>query len=576
MRETRSGSQILFGYLPDQTVDLDGRVWRVAKWDDPHIEAVDARSIREELIRQATVWATANLDGGYVADLFKGLPITVLSLNRAKGVTVRSFPRIWICKGCSRAIEIGDRDFIAAKTCACGRKSWGQFHFVGYHDCGASQAPRLPRCPTHSQVRVRFPGTASAQDISFECPECNRVLQRGLGFRQCECGTAPMRFTVHRAASVYSPRSFVVVVPPSDEKMKMLQEAGGPTRAIQWVLGGMETRSVLEFGVTQSSFVRTLMAQGLSRELAEQFSQQAVAKGELHSDEGSQALDIPASLREEVESQAVKIAMGLFDSRTLVADLGKATETGGELHELYSQRYPKAADSARIQSVEFVDRFPVLTGNYGYTRGDSNPGKSRLVTFRHKNSYAVYSEIAQTEALFVRLRPTAVARWLELRGFTLPSWKDDRSARLAILKTASMPLPGTDPPQTPTLGSSLLTLIHSFCHRLIRRTSVLAGLDRNSLSEYLVPLHLGFFVYASGRGGFVLGGLQALFETELDRLLDEIVYAEHRCALDPGCERGGFACAACLHLGEPSCRWFNRFLDRSVLHGPTGYLTANL
>jgi hypothetical protein len=31
---------------------------------------------------------------------------------------------------------------------------------------------------------------------------------------------------------------------------------------------------------------------------------------------------------------------------------------------------------------------------------------------------------------------------------------------------------------------------------------------------------------------------------------------------------------ACLHLGEPSCRWFNRFLDRSALFGDHGFLVG--
>ena len=58
----------------------------------------------------------------------------------------------------------------------------------------------------------------------------------------------------------------------------------------------------------------------------------------------------------------------------------------------------------------------------------------------------------------------------------------------------------------------------------------------------------------------MLGALQAMFETRLDRLLDDFVHGESRCPLDPGCRAGGGACMACLHLGEPSCRWFNRFL----------------
>ena len=81
-----------------------------------------------------------------------------------------------------------------------------------------------------------------------------------------------------------------------------------------------------------------------------------------------------------------------------------------------------------------------------------------------------------------------------------------------------------------------------------------------------------FVVYAASRGDFVLGGLQAVFETSLNRFLEDFLTGEWRCALDPGCRSGGGACMACLHLGEPSCRWFNRFLDRSSLFGEHGFL----
>jgi hypothetical protein len=83
-------------------------------------------------------------------------------------------------------------------------------------------------------------------------------------------------------------------------------------------------------------------------------------------------------------------------------------------------------------------------------------------------------------------------------------------------------------------------------------------------------------MYAAARGDFVLGGLQALYETELDRVLDSVSRGEQRCALDPACTTEGAACAVCLHLGEPSCRYFNRFLDRRVLFGRDGYLTATM
>jgi len=211
---------------------------------------------------------------------------------------------------------------------------------------------------------------------------------------------------------------------------------------------------------------------------------------------------------------------------------------------------------------------------YGYTRGGGDPATSRLVPFRRpRGGYRLHGDLAETEALFFRLDPVMVAAWLSKRGHALSSAASQgpSQARIAILESAVIPPPG-DEPDSPTVGSDLVTLVHSYAHRLIRRAAVYAGIDRDALAEYLVPLHLGFFVYAAARGDFVLGGLQAVFETELDTLLTAAIDSEHRCPLDPGCSRGAGACLACLHLGEPSCRYFNTYLDRKVLFGSDGYL----
>lgn len=542
-------------------------MWKVRRWNQPIPAAVDDAALRDELLRQATAWERAGTDGDYARDLRRGLPVQVLTLNYGTGVEVEPYPRVWICKSCNRMEATGDQ------ACRCGSRSWGQFHFVGYHDCGALREPWVPRCQQHQQARIRFPGTASAAEIVIDCPECGVVLRRGLGMPNCTCGNGRVTFTVHRAARVYSPRSVVIVNPPTPERVRELREAGGATRALQWVVEGMTTRSARDLGRTRSAFMRQLLDQGFERNSALQLTAQAVAMGQVSDDDDS-TVNLPEVQRQEAESQAVKIAMATFESRTRIEDLVAGATAGSELHQLYDQRYGAAFDAAGLQAVEFVDRFPVLSGNFGFTRGDSAPGASRLVAYRDRRGrYAIYADIAQTEALFVRLSPTRVATWLERNGHQLDAWSDDRAARLAILRAAQIPVPGTDPPPVPDVGSSLLTLVHSYSHRLLRRAAVHAGLDRNSLSEFLVPLHLGFFVFAAARGGFVLGGLQALFETELDQLIEEVVFSEHRCPLDPGCDRAGGACAACLHLGEPSCRWFNRYLNRSSLHGPTGYFS---
>jgi len=127
----------------------------------------------------------------------------------------------------------------------------------------------------------------------------------------------------------------------------------------------------------------------------------------------------------------------------------------------------------------------------------------------------VYGDVAKTEALLVRLRPEAVVQWLVQSGSALEPGTDDRSARLSILRSALVPHPGEKRDLANT-GAKLLTLVHSYAHWFIRQLAVQSGIDRNGLSEFLVPEHCSFFVYAASRGDFVLGGLQSVFETDLD------------------------------------------------------------
>jgi hypothetical protein len=294
----------------------------------------------------------------------------------------------------------------------------------------------------------------------------------------------------------------------------------------------------------------------------------AVASGAVAEDVGN--MDLPESATEGAEAQAITIALAVSESRLRIDDMAKTAPRLSSIEVLYREIYSRSLAEAGVNSVELIDKFPVLTGHYGYTRGSANPGESRLRAFRERSGdYIVYGDVAETEALFVRLDPVRVADWLRRRGFAIARCDSPESARLMILKacvTSNIGASGR------SLQEELVILVHSYAHRLIRVLAVHAGIERNSLSELLVPLHLGLFVYAASRGDFVLGGLQAVFESDLDQVLNELTFGEHRCALDPGCTKGGAACVACLHLREPSCRYYNTLLNRSFLFGSLGYL----
>lgn len=57
-----------------------------------------------------------------------------------------------------------------------------------------------------------------------------------------------------------------------------------------------------------------------------------------------------------------------------------------------------------------------------------------------------------------------------------------------------------------------------------------ASIERDGPAEYLLPHHVAFVIYAASCGVFVLGGLQAVFETSLHRFVADLVDGESYCA----------------------------------------------
>lgn len=370
---------------------------------------------------------------------------------------------------------------------------------------------------------------------------------------------------VHRSASVYGPRSVVIVNPPSIAQRERIENAGGSARALAWVFSGLKTHWMDEAPPGPESMRRLLKSQGLSEFLVDELVMKAVASGEISPDPN---VHISPEFSQRAHQEAKHIAVALAASRMTLDQLVKIAPSG--LKPVYEVDYPKWLAASGLEAVDFIDSFPVLTGHFGYTRGPSNDAaKSVLVPFSdQRGDFIVYGEVCETEALFVRLDPLMVAQWLAQRGVAIDEVKTPIEARPAIVNAVARDELGT-------AQALLTTLVHSFAHRFIRVAAVHTGVERSSLSEFLVPLHCGFFVYAAARGDFVMGGLQAVYEGELHKLLRDFVSGEHRCPLDPGCRQNGGACMACLHLGEPSCRLFNRWLDRDVLHGAEGYLAVD-
>jgi hypothetical protein len=377
-----------------------------------------------------------------------------------------------------------------------------------------------------------------------------------------------MLVTVHRAAVVFSPRFTVLVNPPDPAVAARLRAAGGGARALDWVLDGMTVDDPTVGRQTLAGLVDTFRQAGLSEESAQRYAQDAVDRGEAEAGNTGTGVALPDAVREKAHEEALSLASAVRGGRTRVADMVAGTTP--PLRTLYEGAYSDSIRRAGLGSVELLANFPVATLAFAYTRGDLAPGAARLVPFRERGHVRAYGSLSRTEALLFRLDPLRVYQHLMEAGHALPDATDQRDARIALLQRMEVPYATQEIYQP--LGGDLLRLVHSYAHRTIRRLAAFSGIERDALAEYLLPHSLGFIVYAASRGDFVLGGLQAVFETTLHRFMADLVEGETRCPLDPGCRSGGGACMACIHLGEPSCRWFNRFLDRSELFGQNGFL----
>jgi hypothetical protein len=241
--------------------------------------------------------------------------------------------------------------------------------------------------------------------------------------------------------------------------------------------------------------------------------------------------------------------------------------------------------SMGLEDVSVVIDFPITTAVYGFSRADYQPALCRLNAFppdRDSGRLPVFTDVVEADAIMVRLDPHRVCRWLETVGHPprLPAGTSaDMATRAYFVSTfGDVSLRATLDDHTPQ-ARLVFGLLHTLSHVCVRQAALLCGLDRNSLSEYVLPRALTFAIYCNHRFGATIGALVSLFEQALPEWLRAVAGNRH-CVYDPVCRDRGGSCHSCTHLAETSCRFFNLNLGRQFLHGgidpelgevPSGY-----
>ena len=601
-RMRRGKQQILLNYLPGRTFDFEriGVISRVDQIRGMRRQDLNGQLILNAVAEYASGWNEAHRPA--LRDDNLALTGRFVLLD-PKEVKTTMFPPVFWCQNsrCGRVLSTPEGEVPAATCPTCKREKLVQLRFVRVHRCGALQ-PLQPHycrnCKTSNYMALNTHGSERIANFRWQCMKCRTTLPVfGGRCKECQWNTPVPGVTqpwnagieVHRAGRTFYPHYVVLLNQPGQELSSFLttpnwhQLAGAAFLELPEVAGRRLADLRDEQGPQRASTQydrATLKAQGFSDDQVKQFleMQAQLAASEDQKEECPSPVRIAHALVERTgvpepvwrrSGQEMLEAVLPFQSSTAQQMLATDVDVNnGETNPANS------AQSMGIERVTLVVDFPITAATFAFSRVDYQPDRCQLNPFPpdrdHEGRYPIFVDIVQADALSIRLNPATVWRWLELNGHA-PAHPEaasdpDRATRAYFVKL----LDGV--PLRETLRASraeermVFGLLHTLSHLAVRQAALFCGLDRTSLSEYILPRALTFALYCNHRFGATIGALASLFEQSLNEWLNSIREA-NRCVYDPVCGDRGGSCHACTHLAETSCRFFNLNLGRSLLFG---------
>ena len=588
---TRGKQQILLNYLPGKTFDFErGPIARVK-----HIRGFPQSDLNETIVvekiaRQARAWSSEHRPalGDHVLDD----PGRFVLLDPVE-VEAEMFPDVFWCQNgqCGRVVGGRQQGQPQSRECpACRSGSLAQLRFVRVHRCGAIEPLVPPRCSRCESQDVSLSTRDSERLAAFRwvCRTCRHSYSLFGGIcRQCdwpEGGTRHpgiMDIEVHRAGRTYYPQSAVLLNVPRSELESLLEnphwecivaarfldlplvsgrrlsEFAGQGEGQASGLSGSELDHVLESGISAEEAVERLRVMRAARKEGQAPGNDEICEAVRR--ESGVSLDVWRNCGSELLEAIVPFESGA--APTLLSEC----ESRAESYDV--------ARGLGLQDVALVQDYTIANATFGFSRVDYQPNECWLNPFPPDGNYAgrlpIYVDRIQADALLITLDPEAVLRWLSANGIgaSLPNGSEHaHSIRGYFVRLFDNVSPYH------TLGAEeievrmVFGLLHSLSHLCVRQASLLCGLEKSSLSEYLLPHALTIAIYCNHRFGATIGALTALFEQTVSQWLRGI-RDSRTCVYDPVCQDHEASCHACTHLSETSCRFFNLNLSRSFLFG---------
>ena len=503
-------------------------------------------------------------------------------------------PWVFVCSSCGRVRQYYSYDEFKRREhepCDNCRKHMTQIRMIRFCRCGYADGIYVPKCqnPEHGTKYMYRRGSGTdfvcskcgrKAVISYTCPECHNQLEirpaldsshfipatvtlidlldkRKDVFLENETDYQGEKVVISQYLGLVSPEQYGAVVTKGN-----ITREDDFEKALQ-----VEADSLRAAGLDDATITLVIDAKRLSNPNNHIF--EAIAK-------------VSNGLSVSIPEEYTPIAEAILEYDELLhakvtLSLEEAADDAALINDGIKPNYRELAKEFGFSNAQLCSSVPIVFCSYGYTRKEQFGDRIKLRGFpREMEKRNIYAARLETEGVIFEIDRKRIIDWLLKNRFISDSDKpksdSEYDLKMWFLDKIQTGLitPFTEIDETSYKGKitkAVYTLIHSISHALIREAAEVCGLDKSSLSEYILPNIPAIFIYCANSQGFSMGALYSAFQSQFDKWLKHAKENSKKCIFDPICINHDKACAGCLFLNEVSCKHFNKDLDRSYLCG---------
>lgn len=607
-RMKRGVQQALFKYLPgcwvDYTQSGGGVTYavKVENWNSIQLTGINNKRLLrvvnqrvDEFIENSGAGRDAVVDFATTISEDTYDVLTPKISDKIAAIHTIVKPWVFVCSSCGRVRQFRSNEEFKRreheKCDKCG-KHMTQLRFIRFCKCGYADGIFVPKCTTNPEHGTKYM-VRRGSGIDFVCAKCGK--KANLPFYCPECHS---KLDIKPALSSehYIPFSLSLIDLLDKRKDVFLdnEENGQGEKVVLGQYLGL---------IPQEEYEKVIVNGKITQqdEYEEQLNKEAEELRKAGLDEAMIAIVIDAKRRANPNNKILeaieKVGKGLAIKS--VEDLTPLAEQVLEYDELVNARvvvsvaqaekdaelindgirpnYQEAVNSMGFSRVQLCTGVPIVTASYGYTRKERSGDGVKLHGFPSEmEKRNVYASRLETEGVLFEIDRNKIIDWLlenrVIENADVPRDRDEYSMKMWFLDNIHPDLIKTftaidDTEKSGKITKAVYTLVHSISHALINEAAELCGLDKSSLSEYILPNIPAVFIYCSNSQGYSMGALYSAFQGQLERWLKHARANSQKCIFDPVCINHEKACAGCLFLNEVSCQHFNKDLDRSYLCG---------